>query len=91
MRAIPAKLKVTSKGNAVGFTVDGSTVTIGPRKSHPCRVFEVVLYDRELSLPMQHTKQTFTTLADAQRRAADLIDHAKTVELAWWPTAGMFA
>lgn len=73
-------IEITKKGNAVGFTAKGETVT--GRYSRRSRTWNVWI-DGACMLTDDRTRR-FATLTEAKAYAASLIDAVKTAELAWW-------
>jgi hypothetical protein len=79
---------ITSKGNAVAFTADGSQITIEPRRGRymPTRwAVTITNPSRLTSLTNQDPRsRSFDTKSEAASYASTLADSSKTEELAWW-------
>lgn len=72
------RIEITKKGNAVGFTATGETVTGQYLSKSKCWAINVT------GLLIDTRNRRFADLADAKQYAATLIDAAKTNELSWW-------
>jgi hypothetical protein len=72
----------TVKGNAVGFTAAGETVTVCRRAKQ--KAYKVAVAGPFGPSSLDARNQTFPTLAEARTYAASLVDEAKTLELTWW-------
>lgn len=76
-------LHISKRGNAVGFTAAGETVTGQYRAKVKAWTISVSSVEGFAHLTDERNRN-FAELADAKAYAQTLIDAAKTQELAWW-------
>lgn len=76
-------MTITKKGNAVGFTSKGETVS-GQYRAKAKAWYVSVTSEMGVTMMTDPRNRNFATVSEAQAYAETLIDAAKTEELAWW-------
>lgn len=82
-------LNITKNGNAVGFTKDGHTVTVGYKPNSKTWYVVTVEDTGKTQLPINEFSRNFPTKEDAGQYAAGIVDYNKTKEKAWWDTSDL--
>ncbi|QGH73435.1 MAG: protein of unknown function DUF3990 [Podoviridae sp. cty5g4] len=86
---IEMELNITKKGNAVGFTKEGYTITIGYKPSSKTWYVHVIDDQGNVQLPIEDLSHNFPTKDVAGQYALNIMDYDKTKEKAWWDISGL--